>query len=120
MLIFRSLFFAMLLTLSTSAFGADEDSEVQQEIEYLLTQVSDSGCIFIRNGSEHDAADAADHMRMKYGNGKRWVSSAEDFINRIASKSSWSGKKYQIQCPGEAACPSGDWLTEKLSDYRAQ
>ncbi len=116
----RSLFLAVLLTLPTTSFGADKDPVVQQEIEYLLTQVSDSGCVFIRNGTEHDAADAADHMRMKYGNGKRWVSSTEDFINRIASESSWSGKKYQIRCPDEAARPSGDWLTEKLSAYRAQ
>lgn len=88
------------------------------EIEYLITTVGDSGCTFIRNGSRHDAEDAASHMRLKYRRGKRYATTAELFIERLASKSSFSGKPYAIECPGNDAVPSGEWLTARLHEYR--
>ena len=77
-----------------------------------------SGCTFIRNGSRHDAEDAASHMRLKYRRGKRYATTAELFIERLASKSSFSGKPYAIECPGSEAVPSGEWLTARLHEYR--
>ena len=88
------------------------------EIEHLITTVGESGCTFIRNGSRHDADDAASHMRLKYRRGKRYAPTAELFIERLASKSSFSGKPYAIECPGNDAVPSGDWLTARLQEYR--
>jgi hypothetical protein len=93
-------------------------ADVGTEVESLLSAIGSSGCQFIRNGKEYSAPDAEDHLRMKYKKGARYVSTAEDFINRIASKSSWSGKPYQIACPDEVLQPSGQWLTNKLQDLR--
>lgn len=89
-----------------------------QEVEYLLQFVAASGCTFIRNGSEHTSADAADHLRMKYRRGRRYADTAEAFIDRLASESSWTGQPYEVVCDGVAA-PSGEWLHRALSDYRA-
>jgi len=94
--------------------------ETEVEIEYLITTVGESGCTFIRNGSRHDAEDAASHMRLKYRRGKRYATTAELFIERLASKSSFSGKSYAIECPGGDAVPSGEWLTARLNEFRAQ
>jgi hypothetical protein len=94
--------------------AADDETE----IELLLSAVGSSGCQFIRNGKEHSAPDAEDHLRMKYKKGARYAPTAEYFITRIASKSSWTGKPYQIACPDEAPQPSGQWLTNKLQDIR--
>jgi hypothetical protein len=94
--------------------------ETEVEIEYLITTVGESGCTFIRNGSRHDAEDAASHMRLKYRRGKRYATTAELFIERLASKSSFSGKLYKIECPGGEAVPSGKWLTARLQEYRQQ
>lgn len=94
--------------------------ETEVEIEYLITTVGESGCTFIRNGSRHDAEDAASHMRLKYRRGKRYATTAELFIERLASKSSFSGKSYAIECPGGDAVPSGEWLTARLQEYRHQ
>jgi hypothetical protein len=106
------------LALLMPAAAIADDSEI--EIEHLITTVGESGCTFIRNGSRHDAEDAASHMRMKYRRGKRYANTAELFIERLASKSSFSGKPYAIECPGSEAVPSGDWLTARLQEYRHQ
>ena len=108
---------AALVLLMPAAAIADE---AEVEIEHLITTVGESGCTFIRNGSRHDAEDAASHMRMKYRRGKRYAPTAELFIERLASKSSFSGKPYKIECPGSDAVPSGDWLMARLHDYREQ
>ena len=107
---------AALAALSSVAFAGDAEAE----IEHLIMAVGDSGCTFVRNGSRHDAEDAASHMRLKYRRGKRYAKTAELFIERLASKSSMSGKLYTIDCPGNDAVPSGEWLTARLQEYRAQ
>ncbi len=106
---------AAALTLPTVAAADNTD----QEIQYLLEFVSGSGCTFTRNGSDHDSADAADHLRLKYSRGKRYVNSAEQFIDRLATESSWTGKKYSVTCEGSTQ-PSGEWLHQALDDYRQQ
>lgn len=103
---------AMLMLLAPALRAADADTET---IESLLNAVGSSGCTFIRNGDEHSAEDAEKHLRMKYRRGKKWVKDAESFISRIASKSSFSGKPYRIQCGDEEARLTADWLLEKLA-----
>lgn len=88
-----------------------------QEIEHLIQFVASSGCDFERNGSVHDPAGAADHLRLKFSNGKRYVKTAEDFIDRLASESSWTGREYYAICQGERI-KSKDWLYGALADYR--
>ena len=111
-----SLVAALVLLLPAAVFAGNTEAE----IEYLISAVGESGCTFIRNGSRHDAEDAASHMRLKYRRGKRYATTAELFIERLASKSSFSGKPYAIECPDSTAVPSGDWLTARLHEYRAQ
>ena len=105
---------ALLLLLATAAVAAPVD----QEIDYLLNFVAGSGCTFLRNNSAHDSADAADHLRNKYATGKRWVSSAEQFIDRIATGSSISGKPYRVSCD-EIETNTGAWLHQALEQHRA-
>lgn len=90
---------------------------VEMEIGLLLEKVADSGCDFERNGSLHSSTDAASHLALKYERGERYVNTTEDFISRLASKSSWSGKPYLVICEGERT-PSGDWLGELLVEVR--
>ncbi len=108
---------ALSCALLFSAANSSADEPDNPEIQYLLTFVADSGCVFHRNGDDHDAADAADHLRLKYSRGRRYADTAENFIDRLASESSWSGETYQVTC-GETTEPSGDWLHRALADYR--
>jgi hypothetical protein len=115
LLLQRILILSMAL-LGATAAAANSDAEIQ----YLLSAVGSSDCMFVRNGTEHPPTEAEAHLRMKYRKGARYVSNADDFINRIASKSSWSGKPYQIVCPGNEPLPSSQWLNDQLSQHRAE
>ncbi len=91
----------------------------EKEIQHLLEFISQSDCIFIRNNSEYPAKEAREHLQTKYDYARRWVDSAEQFIERIASKSSISGKRYQVRCRGQLFY-SRDWLQQELTRYRAR
>ena len=104
--------------LSGNAF-AKISIEEDADIQYLFNFVAASGCTFIRNGSDSNSEEAADHLRLKYSRGKRHVGSAEQFIDRLASESSWTGKKYTVNCNGEIS-ESGSWLHQALSEHREQ
>lgn len=105
-----------LLLLAVTAGWAGESTDM--EVQYLLQFVENSGCTFHRNGSDHNAVDAADHLRLKYRNGARYVKSADQFIDRLASESSWSGKKYTVTCEGHTQL-SGEWLHRALDEHRS-
>jgi hypothetical protein len=94
----------------------------QVEIEYLLQYVGMSGCEFYRNGSWYDGARAQAHLRGKYDYlaARNRIASAEDFIDKAATKSSFSGQAYKIRCVGQAEVESNPWLREVLARYRVQ
>lgn len=114
MLNLRIVWLAICLSLGNGMAHADQ---AEQEINHLIGQVETSGCVYIRNGTEHDAESAADHLRLKYRRGKRYADTAEHFIDRLASASSWTGKTYQLRC-GDVTEPSADWLHRELRGYR--
>ncbi|MEH6608683.1 MAG: DUF5329 domain-containing protein [Halioglobus sp.] len=116
-LLVSGLTLAIALTVATP-LRADEASAT--EIGLLLDFVSTSGCDFIRNNSRHEPEEAADHLRLKYSRGKRYADTAEHFIDRLASKSSWSGKLYEVDCEDEPPQPAGPWLHRALADIRVQ
>ena len=110
--------FTLVLLLSLLPFSVRADDGVPAEIDFLLESIGSSDCTFIRNGKRHDSRAAEEHLRMKYRSGKRYAPTSEKFIERLASKSSLSKKLYYIECEGEEKIPSGDWLMERLGEYR--
>jgi hypothetical protein len=106
----------LLLTAAGSAHAADGDTE--REVGHLIEFVAASGCDFNRNGSAHNSVDAAEHLALKYRRGKRWVDTAEHFIERLASSSSLSKKPYTVNCAGVEQTAAA-WLNAELASYRA-
>jgi len=92
---------------------ADENGE----IEYLLSFIAGSDCIFIRNNEEHSAIEARKHLEMKYNHVKKRIKTAEDFINKIATKSSLTRKSYKVRCAG-VLLPTKSWLEDALAHRR--
>ena len=93
----------------------------QTEINYLLRFVETSGCEFYRNGSWFDAAKAREHLRQKYqllSQGNQ-ITSAEDFIEQAATKSSLSGQAYKVRCRGGEAVTTNQWLRAALAALRS-
>jgi len=114
----RVMIAAVLLICLLPPVGWADDTVA--EIDYLLSSIGSSKCTFIRNGKRYNSQDAEAHLRMKYRQGKRYASSSENFISRLASASSISKKPYYMECDGKERVPSGDWLMQRLDEYRAR
>jgi hypothetical protein len=95
-------------------------AQAQAEIDHLFDYISRSNCKFNRNGSWHDMVAARSHVSTKYEwlkeRGK--IDSTESFIDNAASRSSFSGKDYLVQCPGNDSVPSASWLKAELARFR--
>ena len=113
----RSLLAKLLVT--AMVFHASASAgELAEEIDHLIDFVGDSNCTFIRNGNQHSAAEAVEHMQKKYDYFREEVASAEQFIELSASKSLLSGRPYWIACPNREKQHSRTWLLNELARYR--
>lgn len=109
-----------LLLSASPLYAASLPAAARGEIDSLLSRLGESGCEFKRNGSWHTASEAQAHLRRKldYLVDKNAVDSTEQFIERAASKSSRSGKPYQVRCNKQAPVPSSQWLNAQLQKLR--
>lgn len=105
---------------ATAAQPAGGD-RAAREIAGLIRALGESDCRFARNGRWHDAARARAHLQRKYDWARRrgMTGTAEDFIERAASRSSISGKPYRVRCPGRAEVDARAWFSEELARLRA-
>jgi hypothetical protein len=107
--------FALLLSA-----GAAPPTTALAETRYLIEFVEGSGCEFYRNGTRYDAARAGSHLRDKYtavaAAGE--IGTAEVFIEKVASRSSLTGRPYEVSCAGHERVLVADWLREELYRYR--
>lgn len=112
--------FAALSMLQFSAAHALPPPNVQAEIEYLLQSIETSGCEFYRNGTWYSGSRARAHLRGKYDYlvARRQIVSAEDFIDKGATKSSLSAEAYRVRCGNGAEMEAARWLREALARYR--
>ena len=91
-----------------------------REIEQLIAGLGASGCDFQRNGSWYPAKKAEEHLRRKY----EWLhergqaATAEQFIEQAGSRSSVSGRAYQVRCAGHPVVTSAEWLRARLLELR--
>jgi hypothetical protein len=89
----------------------------QSKIDYLLGEVKNAKATFLRNGREHTPARAAAHLARKLKFAGRRVQTVRDFIVGIATRSSDSGKIYEVRWPDGRKQPLGDWLMKQLVEY---
>jgi hypothetical protein len=89
----------------------------EEKIERLIGAVRElKGATFIRNGGEHSAADAVEHMRRKYERGKKEITTAREFIAKAGSRSSLSGEAYRIRTADGKEVTAEAFLTKKLDE----
>lgn len=107
----------IVLALFASTVSAQNDIE-RNKIEFLISSVENlENAKFIRNGSEYNGQEAANHLRMKLQN-VLVVKTADDFIRLIASKSSVSGKPYLIRLPDGKTIKAEKFFRDKLKENR--
>jgi hypothetical protein len=92
----------------------------EQKIEKLIQYIENSDAIFIRNGEEFNAKDAAEHLRMKRKNAGKKVKTAKDFIDFVASKSYMSGEAYKMKFKNGSIINARDMLYNELRKIEKQ
>ncbi|HFR6057161.1 TPA: YfeK family protein [Shigella dysenteriae] len=86
----------LLMTLPAYAkLTAHEEARINAMLEGLSQ-------IFVRNGDEHTCDEAVSHLRLKLGNTRNRIDTAEQFIDKVASSSSITGKPYIVKIPGKS------------------
>lgn len=121
MLRLATLLSVLLMTVAGAAQAAPLSNAARSEIESLMSRLEGSACRFKRNGTWHTSAQARAHLERKldYLQRKGAVASAEQFIERAATRSSLSGQAYLVQCGTQTPQPGGEWLLGQLRQLRA-
>jgi hypothetical protein len=114
---FPSLLCAALFLATCSAAGASRPEAEQTRIDWLLAEIGNSKGTFIRNGKEYDAARAASYLKTKLRFAGSRVQTVRQFIVGVASRSSESGKPYEIRLADGKQQPMEVWLLERLAVY---
>lgn len=90
----------LLMTLPVYAkLTAHEEARINAMLEGLAQK---KDLIFVRNGDEHTCYEAVSHLRLKLGNTRNRIDTAEQFIDKVASSSSITGKPYIVKIPVRA------------------
>jgi hypothetical protein len=108
---FRLITLAFLVLFLYGTAGAAVPAGERERIDRLLAEVGASETlVFIRNGNEYTAQEAVEHLRLKLRRAGSQISTAEEFIDRLATRSSVSGKPYLIRRHGQPPEPAGAFL----------
>jgi hypothetical protein len=110
---------AFMVTPAGSAAPADT---AKVEIAHLLTFIGQSNCEFYRNATWYTAAQAQAHMDEKRAllSSRDNIRTAEEFIEKVATKSAFTGLPYRVRCAGGEAVAVSGWLGDELRHYRQQ
>jgi hypothetical protein len=116
----RAFLAAVLFAVSAGLLHAAAPPRAADEIEHLLKYVRQlEGATFIRNGDEHSCQEAESHLRLKWSRQTSSITSAERFIDLCATKSSLSGKRYQIRFSDGTVRNAADVLAKELRQLRS-
>jgi len=110
-------FFLVLLYFSCTGLvlAGDEIAANDAKIDSLIAHVESLNDVtFIRNGSEYSAKDAAKFLRAKWHSEKKEVNTPADFIEKVATRSSTTGKPYLIRSKDGKETPCADYLRKLL------
>jgi hypothetical protein len=111
---------ALLATMAPLAAATPSEQE-HKLIMALIARVQGMTTMkFLRNDEAHNAAEAAEHMQAKYKHFNKEIVTAEDFIERCASRSEVTGKPYMIKLADGKAREARDFLMQELHAMRQQ
>lgn len=103
---------------SASPAAATPGAAATREIDHLLAFVAASDCRFVRGGSEYDGKAARDHLARKLDVARSMLSTADQFVDHVATGSSMTGEAYKVRC-GSRELTSQAWLRGELARFRS-
>jgi hypothetical protein len=86
----------------------------QDRIEALLARLERAAVSFEREGESGSGAEAAAHLRRKLRAAAAGNLTVQDFIDRIGSRSSTTGKPYHVRAADGSRVEAREWLTAEL------
>ncbi len=114
-----SLSIPVLWTLLLSPAAA-QSGVMETEIDFLIDQVGRDRCNFIRNDRRYLGREARAHLQSKRERNSAQFSSAEEFIEKIASHSETTGQPYLIRCARRFQFTANEWFSMLLENYRSK
>ncbi|MBZ9582203.1 YfeK family protein [Klebsiella quasivariicola] len=98
----KSIFCALLTLLLSFPVIAKLNAYQEARINAMLDALAQkTDLIFVRNGDAHTCDEAVAHLRLKLSNTRNRIDTAEQFIDKVASSSSVTGKPYIVRIPGK-------------------
>lgn len=94
--------------------------EENRKIARLIERVGETDLVFIRNGTEHSAGDAAKHMKRKWDYAGDRIRTLDQFIEKLASHSSNTGKPYRVRLPEGQTLLAGVWLRKLAKELEEE
>ncbi len=91
-----------------------------ERIVALLDVVERSGARFVREGKEYSAANGRKHLERKLRYAGNRITTAEEFIEGIASRSSTTGRPYKVRLPTGEEIEISVWLQQRLAEIDAR
>lgn len=111
---------ALLVSLGQWAYADLSAVEARRIDRLILAVATHQGATFIRNGKAYKAADAATFLRGKFDKLGQNVTTAEQFVAQVASRSSTSGLIYQVRTANGTTVPSEVFLLLELQRIDAR
>ncbi len=100
--------------------ASSESLTEKQKIKKLVAAVeSMTGAVFLRNGLQYSGKDAAKHLRQKLAAATVEITTASQFIDLVASRSSMTDMAYEIQFADGRKVPAGEFLRDELAKMEA-
>lgn len=109
---------AVDVALSLRGEAVKIEPRAEDEITWLLGQIRSSKAKFAYDDKKKSALSFYARLYGKYRVLKKTLASAEDFIDKVATKTI-TGKPYYITEPGGEQVELGQWLRAKLKARRA-
>jgi hypothetical protein len=109
----RSVLMAALLGAASSRAAPPpaERARIERLIDFVEAQ---KDIRFVRNGNDYSAKDAGKFLRGKFDKMGEHVTTAQQFIDEIASRSSTTGQAYQIRFADGRSVPVAQFLGDEL------
>ena len=87
----------------------------QDKIAHLIQYIAGlKEAVFLRNGKEHRAEEATDHLRKKLAAAKSEFTSADDLVAKVATQSSLTDKPYTRRLSDGRLVNLADYLRAEL------
>jgi Family of unknown function (DUF5329) len=96
-----------------SVSGSEIEIERTQALIRIVEQLD--GAVFVRNGTDYTPAEAAAHLRRKYESSSASIRTAREFIDSVATRSSFSGEEYSIRHRDGRVETASAFLNSRLS-----